>query len=110
MIDVRKWAHRYNMLGRATVFEFLYQNPERGWGPADIGKRTGIFREAGLVKKSGNDDQVWGILGGLQKAGRIKQMTQPNGKGGWQLTDQAWAERASIKDEDVSAWYRSWNS
>ena len=43
-------------------------------GAAEIGKRTGIFRESGYAKKSGNDDIVWGILGKLIKHGRVKKV------------------------------------
>ena len=56
--------------------------------PAEIGKRTGIFREAGYSMKSGNDAIVWGILGKLIKYGRI--IKDDNG---FKLTDDEFETR-----------------
>ena len=55
-------------------------------GAAEIGKQTGIFRESGWAKKSGNDDIAWGVLGSLVKDGLAVKAKQPNGKGGFILT------------------------
>lgn len=66
-------------------------------GAAEIGKRTGVFRESGYAKKSGNDDLVWGILGKLAKHKRVQKCCQdpekPDDTNGWELTDAEFQQR-----------------
>ena len=68
-------------------------------GPAEISRRTGIFREPGWATKAGNDHIVWGMLGKLVKAGKVEKCEQTPGSGktdGWQLTE---AEYQSRRDD-----------
>lgn len=71
-------------------------------GAAAIGKRAGIFREAGYAKNSGNDDIVWGILGKLVKEGRIQKCAQDPAnsarRDGWEMTESEYQARR----DDVS--------
>lgn len=67
-------------------------------GPAEIGKRAGIFREPGWAKASGNDDIVWGILGKLMKHQRVQRCAQdsskPGNENGWKLSEAEFQQRS----------------
>ena len=61
-------------------------------GPAEISKRGGIFREGGR-ENTLHDAISFGILVKLHNANRVERCTQPNGTGGWKLTDKEFHER-----------------
>ena len=61
-------------------------------GPAEISKRSGIFRERGIVNIM-NDAIVHGVLVKLADEDRVQRCEQPNTKGGWELTDEEFAKR-----------------
>ena len=66
-------------------------------GAAEIGKRTGIFRDRGegIVGEKGilNDAIVHGVLVKLTVERRVDRCDQPNGRGGWELTDKEFETR-----------------
>ena len=62
------------------------------FGPAEISKRTGIFRDRGEVNIM-NDAIVTGILVKLSEQKRVERCTQPRGRGGWELTDSEFMKR-----------------
>ena len=66
-------------------------------GPADISRRAGIFRDRGDVNIM-NDAITTGVLVKLHTEGRVLRCTQPNGRGGWDLTDHEFA----LRRDDVS--------
>ena len=76
------WSRRALGMLQTIVLEDLFASDEP-LGPSAISKRNGIFREAGYVKKSGNDDIVWGVLGSLAKERLIVKV----GKG-WALSEE----------------------
>ncbi len=55
-------------------------------GPAKISRRAGIFRERGRENIM-NDAITMGLLVKLSDQRRVQRCTQPNDKGGWELTD-----------------------
>ena len=61
-------------------------------GPAEISKRSGIFSHAGGDSPL-RDAIAFGILIKLQSATRVERCTQPNGKGGWKITDKEFQQR-----------------
>ncbi len=61
-------------------------------GPAEISKRGGIFRDGGR-ENTLHDAIAFGILVKLHSEKRVQRCTQPNGKGGWKLTDKEFHER-----------------
>ena len=61
-------------------------------GPAEISKRGGIFREGGR-ENTLHDAISFGILVKLHSANRVERCTQPNGKGGWKITDKEFHQR-----------------
>ena len=66
-------------------------------GPADISRRAGIFRDRGEVDIM-NDAIATGVLVKLHTEGRVQRCTQPNNRGGWDLTDHEFA----LRRDDVS--------
>lgn len=66
-------------------------------GAADISRRAGIFRDRGEVNII-NDAITTGVLIKLHDEGRVQRCTQPNGRGGWDLTDHKFA----LRRDDVS--------
>lgn len=66
-------------------------------GAAEIGKRTGIFRDRGegIVGEKGilNDAIVHGVLIKLTTERRVERCTQPNDRGGWELTSSEFEMR-----------------
>ena len=77
-----------------SVLDVLLESKYEGecLGPADISRRAGIFRERGDVNIM-NDAIVHGILVKLSDENRVQRCTQPNGRGGWELTDKEFTER-----------------
>ena len=61
-------------------------------GPAEISKRSGIFRESGYAMASGNDNIVWGMLNKLVKEKKIERCKKA-GRNGWQLTKEEFERR-----------------
>ena len=61
-------------------------------GPAEISRRSGIYRDRGDLDVM-NDAIVWGILNKLHSEGKVKRCTQPNNRGGFELTDQEFNQR-----------------
>ena len=57
-----------------------------GLGPAEIGRRAGVYREAGVIHM--NDAIVAGFLNQLHEQKRVEQARQQNGLRGWRLTDR----------------------
>ena len=68
-------------------------------GVAEIGRRAGIFREAGWGVKSGNDHIAWGLISSLAKHGHVEKCVQANKKGGWKLSPAM----AAGRDEAIRA-------
>ncbi len=66
-------------------------------GAADISRRAGIFRDRGDVNII-NDAITTGVLIKLHAEGRVQRCTQPNSRGGWDLTDHEFA----LRRDDVS--------
>ena len=62
-----------------------------GLGAADISRRAGIYRDAGVVHM--NDAIVTGFLNQLYEQGRVEQTPQQGGRGGWRLTDKEYERR-----------------
>ena len=60
-------------------------------GVSEISKRAGIFRESGAGTENGiksmNDAIVVGFIVKLKIENKVQKCKQPNGKGGWELTD-----------------------
>lgn len=57
-----------------------------GIGAAEISRRMGVYRDAGVVNM--NDAIATGLLNALHEKGKVRQVNQRNGRGGWMLTDQ----------------------
>ena len=89
---------------RIAVMEVLYEAALSGecLGPAEIGKRASIFREAKWARKQGNDDIVWGVLSSLAKSGLVTKCAQTNGRGGWMLSEEAEAARREVEEAEHS--------
>lgn len=66
-------------------------------GAADISRRAGIFRDRGEVDII-NDAITTGVLIKLHAERRVQRCTQPNNRGGWNLTDHEFA----LRRDDVS--------
>ena len=62
-----------------------------GVGAAEISRRTGIYRDAGVVNM--NDAIVTGLLNQLYEQGRVQQAEQENRRGGWRLTEREYERR-----------------
>lgn len=62
-----------------------------GVGAADISRRTGIYRDPGVMNM--NDAIVHGLLNQLFDQGKVERAEQPNGKGGWKLTEKEYERR-----------------
>lgn len=62
-----------------------------GIGAAEISKRTGIFRERGVVGL--NDSIVHGLINQLFDQKKITKASQRNGKSGWILTEKEYERR-----------------
>jgi len=77
-----------------AVLDVLYAHylEKHGLGPAEISKRADIYRERG-VKNTLNDAIVWGLLNSLHAQGKVRQVKQKDGKGGWKLTDTEYSRR-----------------
>ncbi len=91
----KRHGHRGVAHLRVAVMEVLYAAKKAGEciGAAEIGRRSGIFREPGYATKQGNDHIVWGILNSLVKDRLLTKCAQANGRPGWALTDDAFARR-----------------
>lgn len=85
---------------RVAVMEVLYAAKKNGecLGAADIGRRAGIFREAGYAVKQGNDYIVTGVLSSLVKDNLLTKCLQANGRPGWELTDATF----NARDQEVA--------
>lgn len=62
-----------------------------GVGAADIGRRAGMYREAGVAQM--NDALVHGCLNELATQNKVKRKYQKNGKGGWALSEDEYERR-----------------
>ena len=62
-----------------------------GIGAAEISRRTGIYRDPGIVHM--NDAIVTGLLNQLHEEGKVEQAVQANGRGGWRLTEREYERR-----------------
>ena len=67
-------------------------------GPAEISNRAGIYRkpgggDGGAAIKNMNDPIVMGLLNKLNEGGKVRRCTQPNGSGGWMLSDEEFQMR-----------------
>ena len=62
-----------------------------GVGAAEISRRTGIYRDAGVVNM--NDAIVTGLLNQLHEQGKVQQAEQENRRGGWRLTEREYERR-----------------
>ena len=91
----KRHGHRGVAHLRVAVLEVLYAAYQKDEciGPADIGRRAGIFREPGYASKEGNDHIVWGILNSLVKDKLLTRCKQKNKKSGWQLTKETFDKR-----------------
>ncbi|MBC6407444.1 MAG: HNH endonuclease [Rhodobacteraceae bacterium] len=91
----QRHGHRGVAHLRIAVLEVLYaaRKAKQCIGPAEISRRAGIFREGGYAMKGGNDFIVAGVLNSLVKDTLLDKCHQRNGRGGWRLTDQAFARR-----------------
>lgn len=61
-------------------------------GASEISKRAGIFRDRGSEDIM-NDAIVHGMLAKLCDENKVERCTQPNGKGGWKLTNAEFERR-----------------
>ena len=61
-------------------------------GAAEIGKRTGIYRDRGSNNMM-NDAIVTGLLNKLAEQKRVQRCEQESGQGGWKLTDKEFEVR-----------------
>lgn len=77
-----------------AVLDVLLEAKHEGecLGAAEISKRSGIYRERG-TKNLPNDAIVHGLLTKLADANRVQRCTQPNQRGGWELTDKEFDSR-----------------
>ena len=101
MIRPKQFARMGEFHLEEAILDVLLEAKHEGEciGPAEISKRTGIFRESGWAAKSGNDNIVWGMLGKLAKGQKVTKCYQKPGSGkedGWELTD---AEFESRRDD-----------
>lgn len=80
---------------RVAVLEVLYRAGKQGecLGAAEIGRRAGIFAEAGYASRQGNDYIVWGVLNSLVRDRLLDKCKQSKGRPGWCLTQEAFAKR-----------------
>ena len=76
-----------------AILDLLYENylEGTGLGASEIGKRLGIYRDAGVVHM--NDAIVTGFLNELYEEKRVIQKKQSNGKGGWTLSPKEYETR-----------------
>jgi len=93
MIKPKKLASMGRLLMCEAILDLLYEKYSKdvGVGAAEIGKRLGIYRKAGVVHM--NDAIVTGFLNELHELGKVIQKPQPNGKGGWSLSHKEYNSR-----------------
>ncbi len=72
------------------VLLHAYEN-EECIGAAEISRSAGLYRESGICNM--NDALVHGCLNELHDQGKVERCTQPNDKGGWQLTREEYNRR-----------------
>ena len=78
-----------------AVLDVLYdhhQHDKHGLGPAEIGRRAGIYREPGVVHM--NDAIVTGCLNELHDQRRVERKPQEGGVGGWRLSEEEYGRRS----------------
>ena len=68
------------------------KHESRCLGPSDISKRAGIYRDRGKIDAM-NDAIVTGMLMKLHEQDKVRQCTQDNDRGGWELTDEEFTKR-----------------
>lgn len=96
-ISPRQYGRMAMFYLEEAVLVVLADNYDEGYGigAADIGQRTGIYREPGIAQM--NDAIVTGVLNSLNEEGRVVRAPQANGRGGWKLT----ASEYNRRREDV---------
>lgn len=62
-----------------------------GIGAAEISRRMGVYREAGVVNM--NDAIATGLLNQLHEQKKVVQAQQANGRGGWMLAKEEYERR-----------------
>lgn len=73
-----------------VLLEAKYE--EQCMGAAEVSRRTGIYRDRGSENII-NDAIVHGMLNKLADQRKVERCKQPNGKGGWRLTDTEFQRR-----------------
>lgn len=96
-ISPRQYGRMAMFYLEEAVLIVLTENYDEGFGvgAADIGQRTGIYRDPGIAQM--NDAIVTGVLNSLNEEGRVERALQENGRGGWKLT----ASEYNRRREDV---------
>ena len=76
-----------------AVLDVLCDNQPEGYGlgAAEISRRTGIYRSAGVVGL--NDAIVHGLLNQLFEQRKVIKQKQMNNRGGWALSDSEYQRR-----------------
>ena len=98
---VRRLGRHYARLGEfyleEAVLDVLLEARYEGQclGYSEISRRAGLYRERGPHNLM-HDAIVSGIMNKLADQGRVARCEQPNGRGGWKVTD---AEFAARKDD-----------
>lgn len=76
-----------------AVLDVLCDAYPEGWGlgAREISRRTGIYRDSGVVQM--NDAIVTGLLNDLHEQGKVEQSNQANDRGGWRLSEREYGRR-----------------
>lgn len=92
-INPRQYGRLAMFYLEEAVLIVLTDNYEEGFGigAADIGHKSGIYRDPGVIKM--NDAIVSGVLNSLHESGRVEQALQENGRGGWKLSKTEYERR-----------------
>ncbi len=93
MISPKQLARLGSFFLHEAILDVLCKHYQggHGLGPAEIGKRAGIYRDPGEVHM--NDAIVTGFLNDLHKQGKVKRENQEGGRPGWQLSEEEYDRR-----------------